>query len=66
MIDNNKTKLLEIAIGQKVLDLFRLSVGKTGRINTTWGNKTVQGIGACIQRISEEQTYLTKRLTEEG
>ena len=51
-----KTQLLNIATGQKVAELLSLKVGKDGRIKTDWGTKTIQGLGACINRIVEEES----------
>lgn len=59
---NNEVKLtssnqeLEVAIGHEVSKLLNLKFGKDGRTNTSWGNKSIQGLGACITRIVEEQT----------
>lgn len=47
---------LNIAIGYEVAQLLGLKFGKDGRTKTTWGTKSVQGLGACIARIIEEQT----------
>ena len=47
---------LEVAIGYKVAQLLNLKFGKDGRTKTSWGTKSVQGLGACITRIVEEQT----------
>ena len=51
---------LSVAIGYEVSNLLSLKF-RDGRTNTTWGTKTIQGLGACIERIVEEQT---KRLSE--
>lgn len=45
----------QIGIGQKVSALLNLKVDKSGKINTSWGSKTVQGLGASIIRIIEEE-----------
>ena len=47
---------LNIAIGYEVSQLLGLKFGKDGRTKTSWGTKSVQGLGACISRIVEEQT----------
>ena len=57
--ENEKTTLeaeLNIAIGYEVAQLLGLKFGKDGRTKTTWGAKSIQGLGACISRIIEEQT----------
>lgn len=46
---------LSVAIGYEVNQLLNLKF-KDGRTNTSWGTKTIQGLGACIQRIIDEQT----------
>ena len=51
---------LSVAVGQKVSELLNLKFGKDGRTKTTWGTKSVQGLGACITRIVEEETERLK------
>lgn len=51
---------LEVAIGHEVSKLLNLKFGKDGRTKTTWGTKSIQGLGACISRIVEEQTKRLK------
>lgn len=46
---------LDIAIGYEVNQLLGLKFGKDGRTKTNWGTKSIQGLGACILRIVEEQ-----------
>lgn len=46
---------LEVAIGHEVSQLLNLKFGKDGRTKTSWGTKSIQGLGACITRIVEEQ-----------
>ena len=41
-------------VGQKIAELLGLKVNKLGRMNTSWGTKTILGLGACIVRIVEE------------
>lgn len=46
----------EVAVGQKVAALLNLKVNKiTGVLNTSIGTKSIQGLGACIIRIIEEE-----------
>lgn len=47
--------MLEVAIGQRIAELLDLKFSKSGRTNTTWGTKSIQGLGACIDRITEEE-----------
>lgn len=49
-------KELNVAIGYEVSQLLNLKFGKDGRTKTSWGTKSIEGIGACITRIVEEQT----------
>lgn len=51
---------LNIAIGYEVAQMLNLKFGKDGRTKTSWGTKSIQGVGASIARIVEEQT---KRLS---
>lgn len=44
-------------IGLKMVEFFQLKSGygfMEGRYDTSWGSKTVEGIGASIIRIVEE------------
>ncbi|HRG11386.1 MAG TPA: hypothetical protein PLJ08_22620 [Cyclobacteriaceae bacterium] len=50
-----KEQLLEIAVGQRVAELLNLKFNTIGRTNTSWGTKSIQGLGACITRIIEEE-----------
>jgi hypothetical protein len=49
-----KTEELNVMVGQKIAELLGLKVNKLGRMNTSWGTKTILGLGACIVRIVEE------------
>lgn len=51
-----KKNTLEIAIGQRVTELLNLKFSTIGRTRTSWGTKSIQGLGACITRIVEEET----------
>jgi hypothetical protein len=56
---------LEVAIGQRVVELLNLKVGKElGQLKTTWGSKTVRGLGAVITRIVEEEEHRLKEFYE--
>lgn len=52
---------LNVAIGQAVSELLNLKFDKyLGRTKTSWGSKSIEGLGACITRIVEEQTERLK------
>lgn len=40
--------------GTLIVDMLSLTKNKEGKYNTSWGAKTLEGIGRCIQRIVEE------------
>ena len=46
---------LTVAIGQKVAELLNLKFDKLGRTKTSWGTKSIIGLGATIERIIEEE-----------
>jgi len=56
----SKETELNVAVGHEVSKLLNLKFGKDGRTKTSWGTKTIQGLGACITRIVEEQTERLK------
>ena len=56
----SKELFLSVAVGQKVAELLNLKFGKDGRTKTSWGTKSLQGLGACITRIVEEETERLK------
>ena len=47
---------INIEIGRKVFGLLGLKISKIGRIDTSYGTKTIQGLGAVISRIVREST----------
>ena len=49
----NRTKLVT-KIGSEVAKLLPLKFGKDGRTNTSWGTKSTEGLGRCIERIVYE------------
>lgn len=51
---------LNIAIGYEVAQLLNLKFNATGKLNTSLGAKSVQGLGASIAKIIEEQTERLK------
>jgi hypothetical protein len=51
----SKETVLSVAVGQKISEFLALKFGKDGRTKTTWGTKSIQGLGACITRIVEEE-----------
>ena len=44
----------EKRIGDRMLAFFDIPA-KNGRVDTTWGDKTPTGIGACVLRIVKEE-----------
>ena len=51
----SKETELNIAIGYEIAQMLNLKFDKEGRCKTSWGTKTVLGLGSCINRIIEEQ-----------
>jgi hypothetical protein len=46
-------------LGKKVVELFNLKEDKSEKYNpkrykTSWGNKTMEGVGQCVFRLVEE------------
>ena len=41
-------------VGERFVDMLGLTKNKAGRYTTTWGDKTLEGLGRCVQRIVEE------------
>ena len=58
--ETTKEIALNVAIGYEVAQLLNLKFGKDGRTKTSWGTKSVLGLGATIARIVEEQTERLK------
>ena len=54
-MENSKALTIDeqLALGAAIVELLHLKA-KGGRFNTTYGTKTVQGIGATIERIYNE------------
>lgn len=50
-----ENKILNIATGHELCNLLNLKLDKTGKIKTSFGAKSIEGLGACIQIIIEEQ-----------
>lgn len=48
------TDLQAARIGQQVANLFSLKADERGRYETSWGSKTVEGIGRIVERIQKE------------
>lgn len=56
-LTTSETYLLETAIGEKIAALLFLRPNKkTGYIQTSWGNKTMQGLGASVLNIILNET----------
>jgi hypothetical protein len=47
---------LSVAIGYEVSRLLSLKFDKAGRTKTSWGTKSIEGLGKCIQVIVEDQS----------
>jgi len=47
-------------VGEKLVEMLGLAKNSNGRYNTTWGDKTLEGLGRCAQRIVEEAVKSTK------
>lgn len=47
------TDLQAARVGQQVAQLFNLQADERGRYETTWGSKTIEGIGRCVERIQK-------------
>lgn len=45
-------------VGEQIIEMLSLTKNKEGRYNTSWGSKTVEGLGRCAQRIVVETTKL--------
>ena len=45
-------------VGEQIIEMLGLTKNKNGRYNTTWGDKTVEGLGRCAQRIVVESTKI--------
>jgi hypothetical protein len=45
-------------VGEQIVEMLSLTKNKDGRYNTSWGSKTVEGLGRCAQRIVVETTKL--------
>lgn len=59
-------------IGTKIVELFKLpKLRKESKLYrkayypTSWGSKTLEGLGACVQRITKESEYFFTRPSEE-
>ena len=54
-LNERRKTALNIAVGQSIFYLLRLNISKSGKIKTAFGDKTIQGLGATINRIIEEE-----------
>jgi len=41
-------------VGEQLVSMFKLTKNDAGKYNTTWGHKTLEGLGRCAQRMVEE------------
>jgi hypothetical protein len=62
---NELTSELSVAIGHEVAILLNLEFNNIGRTKTSWGTKSVRGLGNCIIRIVEEQSERLKEDTNQ-
>jgi len=44
----------EEQLGKKIVEILNLKKNKNGKYNTTWGNKTMLGLGATMITIMEQ------------
>ena len=44
---NNHEKL-----GEAIVELLSLKIKSNGRIETSWGDKTLEGLGATVERVA--------------
>ena len=51
-----KPNIKAIAIGQAVFSLLGLKISKAGLINTSFGTKSIEGLGNVVIRIVDEET----------
>jgi hypothetical protein len=61
----SKETVMQVAVGQRVAELLNLKFSTIGRTRTSWGTKSIQGLGACITRIMEEEQIRLADLPEE-
>lgn len=45
-----------VIIGQRVVDMFGLKKNDINRYKSDWGEKTIEGLGRCVERIVREAT----------
>lgn len=55
-LTEQEKQAISVAIGYEVGRLLNLKFNKTGKTNTYYGNKTIEGLGACIEEIVKDQT----------
>jgi len=60
-LTQQEEQAFKIAIGQELAQLLSLKLNKAGLVPTSYGTKSIEGLGAVILRIVEEQT---QRITE--
>ena len=60
-LTSQQMQVLKIAIGQELAEILSLKLNKAGLIPTRSEPKSIEGLGAVVLRIVEEQT---QRVTE--
>jgi len=56
-----------VKIGQEVAKLLPLKFGKDGRTQTSWGTKSLEGLGRCVERIvyeAQDKTHACKMVLQ--
>ena len=48
-------------LGTDLIELLALKLDHEGRVATTWGDKTPQGLGATVRRVVSESAALADR-----
>ena len=43
-------------VGKELANFLALTPGELGRYKTTWGTKTLEGLGRCVERIVTQNT----------
>lgn len=51
-------------VGKQVAELFNLKADKDGRYNTSFGTKTLVGLGRCVERVMHDATVTCEELLE--
>lgn len=63
-VTNMLTESQARKVGEQIIEMLSLTKNKNGRYNTSWGDKTVEGLGRCAQRIVVENTKVKTEVKE--